>query len=70
MKKTSLLSSFTLINGFLNIIFNYFFIKVFGVLGAAYATILSMFLIFIISFIYSNRIYPMPWNLIKLLRTK
>jgi len=66
MKKTYILSTLTLINGFLNIIFNYIFIKAFGVLGAAYATILSMLLIFIISFIVSNRVYPMPWNPINL----
>jgi len=62
MKKTVILSTFTLVNGFLNIVFNYIFIRIFGVLGAAYATILSMFLIFVVSFIISNKIYPMPWN--------
>jgi len=69
MKKTALLSSFTLINGALNIILNYFLIKVYGVMGAVYATIISMFIIFILAFIISNRVYPMPWNPIKILRT-
>jgi O-antigen/teichoic acid export membrane protein len=70
MKKTGLLSSFTLINGSLNIVLNYFFIKTFGVLGAAYATILSMFIIFVISFIISHKVYPMPWNPVKLFKNK
>ena len=70
MKKTGVLSMFTLLNGGLNIIFNYVFIKLFGVLGAAYATILSMLLVFIISFVISNKIYPMPWNPIKLFHNK
>jgi O-antigen/teichoic acid export membrane protein len=70
MKRTGLLSSFTVINGGINMILNYVFISIFGVLGAAYATILSMFIIFIVAFIISNRVYPMPWNPLRLLRTK
>ena len=70
MKKTVILSSFTIVNGVINMILNYFFINAFGVLGAAYATIISMFLIFIVSFIISNRVYPMPWNPITLFRMK
>lgn len=69
MKKTGILSLFTILNGGLNIAFNYVFIKYFGVLGAAYATILSMILIFIVSFVISNKIYPMPWNPLKLFKT-
>jgi O-antigen/teichoic acid export membrane protein len=69
MKKTGILSSFTIINGGLNIILNYVFISMFGIMGAAYATILSMFIIFFIAFIISNRVYPMPWNPLRLLRT-
>jgi O-antigen/teichoic acid export membrane protein len=70
MKKTGILSTFTLANGLLNIVFNYIFIRIFGVIGAAYATILSMFLIFIISLIISNNIFPMPWNPVKLFRNR
>ena len=69
VKRTGLLSLFTLANGGINIILNYVFISMFGVMGAAYATIISMFIIFIITFVISNRVYPMPWNPLRLLKT-
>lgn len=60
-KKNIYLTYLAFIKIFLNLIFNYFFIRHFGVLGAAYATALSFLLEFILITIISNRIYPLPW---------
>ena len=61
--KTIILSYMTFITAILNIFFNYLFIKVNGAIGAAQATALSYFITFIITWILSNRVYPMPWKL-------
>ncbi len=47
-KKTKLLASITLSGAFLNVILNYFFIKIFGVIGVAYATAITWGLFFVI----------------------
>lgn len=62
MKRTKLLSSFTILNGLLNIVLNYFMIKWYGAFGAAYATIISMLFIFVIAFAVSAKVCPMPWT--------
>ena len=59
-RKTFLLSRITFSAALLNIVFNYFFIKRFGVIGAAYSTALSWFLFFMISMLISIRLYPFP----------
>ena len=46
----------------LNIILNYFLIKRFGMLGAAYATVISMFFANIMGMFISNRYLPIRWN--------
>jgi O-antigen/teichoic acid export membrane protein len=62
-KKTMILFWLAIINIFSNLLFNYFFIKEFGALGAAYATALSFFIVFIIVLIQSNRLIKLPWFL-------
>jgi Na+-driven multidrug efflux pump len=47
----------------LSFLLNYFLIKRFDIIGAAYAMVLVWFLFFIFSWIISNKIYPMPWSL-------
>ncbi|MFA0963170.1 flippase [Roseivirga sp. BDSF3-8] len=46
---------FVLLNAVLNAIFNYFFIKSYGVIGAAYGTLSSFIVAFILNQIYLNR---------------
>jgi O-antigen/teichoic acid export membrane protein len=48
------------------VLLNVLFIKIFGTIGAAYTAVIISFIKFISTFIYSNRVYPMPWfNFIK-----
>lgn len=65
VKKTYLQSliSFSIIG--IKIPITYFAIKKFGISGAAWSFLLTYFLFFIITWIISSKIYPMPWNLIK-----
>ncbi|MFC4386546.1 lipopolysaccharide biosynthesis protein [Gracilibacillus marinus] len=63
VKKTRILSFLTFVTAILNIIFNYWFIKWNGTLGAAQATTLSFFITFILSWILAQRVYPMPWRM-------
>jgi Na+-driven multidrug efflux pump len=50
----------------LNVVLNYFLIKLNGPIGAAQSTFFSFFFMFILSFTYANKLYPMPWlNILK-----
>lgn len=60
-KKTLGLGIITFSISLLQIILAYFLIKEVGTIGAAYASALGMFLIFIVVWFYSNKVYPMPW---------
>ena len=60
-KKTYLLSMISGIVVIVNIILNYTFINANGAMGAAQATFLTFFTRFILSWYFSNRVYPMPW---------
>ena len=62
-KKTYILTLVTLTSAIINIILNYFFIKANGALGAAQATTVTFFVIFILTWILSARVYNMPWGL-------
>jgi len=56
-KKTKILSSITSLIAILNIVFTYFLIPIFGILGAALGTLMSYFLGLIIAIIYTNMIF-------------
>lgn len=60
-KKTSLLGYLSLINVILNIILNYYLIRMFGALGACYATCISYFIIMVIIVYKATSIYSLPW---------
>lgn len=61
LKRTKILGYLAVLNVALNLICNYFFIKAFGTIGAAYATCLSFSFICIAVAIIAQRLYPMPW---------
>jgi O-antigen/teichoic acid export membrane protein len=46
---------------FINIILNYFLISINGEVGAAQATLIAWFSMFILTWIYAAKICPMPW---------
>lgn len=61
LKKTKILAYISILNIFLNLVLNYYFIKLFGVIGVSYATACSFFITFVIVVFISNKLYPMPW---------
>lgn len=60
-RKTKIISTITLMAGITNVILNYYFIKIYGIVGAAQASTISFFLSFVLTWIYSNNVYKMPW---------
>ena len=65
ISKTSFLGVSTIIAAVLNLIFNYFLIKEFGAIGAAYSTVLSFIESASLVFWYQNKHFKMPWFYIK-----
>ena len=53
----------TLLAGFFNVIFNYMLIPRFGIMGAAYATLISYFIVAVITIFDVNRLMNIPWLL-------
>lgn len=61
IKKTKLLSLVTFSCSLLQVALSYLLIKRFGAMGAVYSTVIVSFVNFIAVWIYSNKVYPMPW---------
>ncbi len=61
IEKTSFLAISTTIAAISNLILNYLCINSFGAIGAAYATFLSYFIMFLLVSVYTQRHYKMPW---------
>ncbi len=62
-KKTYILAFVTFTSGIIHVILSYTFIHAYGAIGVAYATTLSFFIMFVMVWILSSKIYPMPWTL-------
>ena len=62
IKKTHILATITILCGIINLILLYFMTIKFGLLGAAYSFVISMVIRFIITFILSQNLFPMPWE--------
>lgn len=63
--KTKIFMYITLIGGIVNLILNYFLIKVNGMVGAAQATLMVYFIIFILTFYYANKYSKLTWSKLK-----
>jgi len=63
VKKTYILAWITFFSAIVNVILNYFLIKVNGPIGAAQATAISFFISFVLTWILSAKVYKMPWLL-------
>lgn len=61
ISRTSFLAFSTLTAAIINLLLNYFFIKYYGAIGAAYSTIVSFSVSAILVFWYQNKNYYMPW---------
>ncbi len=59
--RTYFLGAITFFAAGFNLFANYFLIKLNGTVGAAQAMFLSYILLFICVWLYSNRVFPMPW---------
>jgi O-antigen/teichoic acid export membrane protein len=68
LKKSNILGWLAIFNVVSNLLFNYYFILLFGAIGAAYATALSFFLLMIVIGYVANKLLPMPWYSFKKLR--
>jgi len=61
LKKTHILASVTIFNLIMNMSLAYFLIGIYGSTGAAAAYAITSFVIMCLTFIISQRLYPMPW---------
>lgn len=61
-KKTYLISIITIFGISVNLIFNYFFVKHFGVIGVGWGTLISGLLSGLFGYIISQRFYKIEWN--------
>jgi len=61
--KVKSLALITILASTLNIILNYYLIKIYGINGAAYATVISFFILYILNFILLLKSSKLPWLL-------
>ncbi len=61
-KKTYIVARNTIICAIANIGVAYVFIKFYGLTGAAYAALLIQFLLYVLTLLSGNKLYPLPWK--------
>jgi len=69
-EKTYILAWITFLCALSNVFFNYVLIKANGAVGAAQAVMITFFLMFILTWPLSNKVYPMPWFKINIFSRK
>ena len=65
LEKTKIIAAISLSVACLNIGLAFVLIKHNGILGAAYANVISMFILFLCSWLISSKMFKMPWRLQK-----
>lgn len=60
-EKTAILAILTFITGVLNLIFSYYLINLNGMIGAAQGTLIAYLITFLLTWILSSKVHPMPW---------
>lgn len=68
-KKTKIIPFITLIVALVNIVANLIFIPIYGMIAAAYSTLISGILSYLLSYYYSVKIFPFPYENGKLLKS-
>ena len=63
-KKTKYLSFITLFSSIIVVVSNFYLIKLLGVLGAAYALVISYIVLCLLTAYFANKLVPMPWLLV------
>jgi O-antigen/teichoic acid export membrane protein len=61
VEKTYILAWITFASAILHIVVTYYGVLYFGMVGAGYATTFTFFVSFIMTWILSEKVYPMPW---------
>ncbi|TKC05268.1 lipopolysaccharide biosynthesis protein [Pedobacter frigoris] len=61
--KTKFLAATTFFIAIINVPICYFFTKKWGLMGSVQSSVLSWFLLFLITWALSNRVYNMPWKI-------
>jgi O-antigen/teichoic acid export membrane protein len=62
IEKTALLARNTFLISVLNIPTCYYLTKWYGINGASYSTVIAYFLLFVVTWINSARLFKMPWK--------
>ena len=61
LEKNKLISFISILSAIINIVLNYIFINMYGPLGVAYATAITMFIFMLFVFIYVQKYFKLPW---------
>lgn len=67
-KKTKYVALTTLVPALLNVGLNFILIPEFGMIAAAYTTLFSFFILYILSYYYSDKFYKIPFENFKLIK--
>lgn len=68
VKKTHILAWVTFGSAIINLVLNYFLIKIYGAVGAAISAAIVSLCFFVFTWILSNRVFQMPWGINNLFR--
>ncbi len=60
-KESKKIAIITFSTGLLHVFLSYQFIKLYGIQGAAIASLLSYFITFVLTWRLSNKVFPLPW---------
>ncbi|MEZ7495054.1 oligosaccharide flippase family protein [Leeuwenhoekiella aequorea] len=66
-KKTFQIMTINIVAACFNIVLNYFLILTYGYLGAAWATVITQFLLFLLIYKYAKKYFYIPYNWIQIL---
>jgi O-antigen/teichoic acid export membrane protein len=61
--KNGRIAMLTIVAGIINAVLNYFFIPLYGIMGAAYTTLLAYVVVFILTIVDLNKIEKINWSL-------
>lgn len=68
MKKTRTIAVITIIVSILNVVLNIIFIPILNTIGAALSYLLSQFICFVMIYIYSQKVYHVPYEMKKIFK--
>ncbi len=67
-QKSQYIAMTTIIAAMLNIVLNFILIPQYKMMGAAFATLISFIIFYILCYIYSNKFYPIPYETTKFIK--